>query len=176
MQATAEETMTEVEDTEAKIVAALETVFAADGEQWLSRPFFTGRVKEVLGALGHELGFEVACHKSDYPRGGREWLYDMTWYVLDKTKGGMLMRQPMVLESEWEIKNRDDDFQKLVQARADVRVWLFTAANAQEIDNYIARCRDQAQSFAGRQPGDRYVFTGFDFQKKVFAPVQTFRV
>ena len=56
MQATAEETMTEVEDTEAKIVAALETVFAADGEQWLSRPFFTGRVKEVLGALGHEEG------------------------------------------------------------------------------------------------------------------------
>jgi len=175
--------MTEVEDTEAKIVAALETVFAADGEQWLSRPFFTGRVKEVLGALGHELGFEVACHTSDYQRATEgECLYDMTWYILDKTKfmdktKGMLIRQPMVLESEWKPDpTMDIDFQKLVQARADVRVWLFTAANAQEIDNYIARCRDQAQSFAGRQPGDRYVFTGFDFQKKVFAPVQTFRV
>ncbi len=169
--------MTEVEDTEAKIVAALETAFAADRDQWLSRPFFTRRVKEVLGNLGDDLGFEVACHKSDYSRAEQgEWLYDMTWYVLDKTQGGVLMRNPMILESEWEIAERDDDFQKLVQARADVRVWVFTAANSQEIQTHLARCRDQAQSFAGRQSGDRYVCAGFDFQEKAFTPVQTFRV
>ena len=170
--------MTELEAMEAKIVEALEAAFASEGDRWATdRPFFTRRVKEVLGDLGHQLRFEVACSKSNYPRAdGGEWLYDMTWYVLDKTKGGVLMRQPMVLESEWEIKNRDDDFQKVVQARADVRVWVFTASDAQDIRNYIARCRDQAQSFAGRQPGDRYVFAGFDWQKRAFAPVQTFVV
>ena len=139
-------------------------------EQRGDRTFVRDVNYELLGYTDKRGTFEGEC------------LYDMTWYVLDKTKyvdktKGMLIRQPMVLESEWEPDpTMDTDFQNLVQARADVRVCLFPAANAQEIDNYIARCRDQAQSFAGTQSSDLYVCAGFDWSKKTFARVQTFVV
>lgn len=161
----------------AQIVSALRSSFdACDREVWCrDRTNRTSIVKNALGNLGHELGFEVCA--AGYPGADEgEWLYDMSWFTLDHARGGFLLTQPMVLESEWSPNLiMDDDFQKLVQARADVRVWVFAAANADEVREHIDRCREQAQVFTGRTGGDRYVCAGFDWLTRTFV-IESFQV
>lgn len=162
--------MLSVENLERQIVSALEHAFAlADKEKWVSsRTDRTAYVKGTLGKLGHDLDLQVCA--SGYPGAEEgEWLYDMSWYTLDKIRGGVMTSQPMVLECEWTPDPvMDTDFQKLVQARADVRVWVFAAANVKEVQDYVERCRDQALSFSGHRSGDRYVCAGFDWLTKTF--------
>ena len=78
---------------------------------------------------------------------GGEWLYDVTCLSYDA--GGYIRRIPLVAESEWGSK--DDvyyDFEKLLLARADVRVMVFDgrvygAANMdrfEEFAKYIGKC------------------------------------
>jgi hypothetical protein len=82
----------------------------------------TKSVKRIFGNLGNSLDFKVAA--AGFPKADEgEWRYDMVWYVLDND--GFQVRLPMVLECEWNPDfTIDTDFQKLVQARADVRVWI----------------------------------------------------
>jgi hypothetical protein len=162
--------MVTVEELERRIVSALECAFAAgDKDQWVtSRTYRTAKVKDTLGDLGHELGFQVCASGYKGAEEG-EWLYDMSWYTLDPARGGVLTSQPMVLESEWTPDpGIDTDFQKLVQARTDVRVWVFAAANVKQVQDHVERCHDQALSFSGRQSGDRYVCAGFDWLTRTF--------
>ena len=160
--------MTASEELQARIASALENAFARSDKTLLAscRPEWTNCWKRALEDLGHELGFEVCASGCQRAEEG-EWLYDMSWYTLDRSKGGTLVAQPMVLESEWSPDPTvDGDFQKLVQARADVRVWIFTAADFDAVESYIGRCRDQAKSFVGTQRGDRYVCAGYDWRDK----------
>jgi hypothetical protein len=121
----------------------------------------TEGVKQVFGDLGHQLGYKVAA-KDYLPKDEGEWLYDMVWFVYEY---GFLARQLMVLESEFkqgvpilQHADVDGDFMKLVQARADVRVWLSSSPNAILDEKHIANCKKQIEIFAGTQPGDTYVF------------------
>ena len=114
----------------------------------------TTRVKQVFGDLGKSLGYQIAA--SGYPGAdGGEWLYDMVWYVVGPA--GMYLRQAMVLESEPNLKtdDLDDHFLKLVQARANVRVW-FTAVQSHE--QHITNCKRQASVFSNGALGDAYLF------------------
>jgi hypothetical protein len=70
----------------------------------------------------------------------------------------------MVLESELrrnvkEADAVDGDFHKLVQARADVRVWISTSPGRARL--HIDNCKKQIQEFDGTQPGDCYIFLLF---------------
>lgn len=153
--------MPDLDDLDREITAALRRAFdESDRDRWCSDPTFrTTSLKAALGDLGHKLRFKV-CASGYRAADEGEWLYDMSWY---HTRGGILTGQPMVLESEWTPDPHiDGDFQKLVQARADIRVWVFAAANLDEVRKYVERCREQAQAFAGKSSGDRYVCAGFD--------------
>jgi hypothetical protein len=127
--------------------------------------FATSRIMQALGVLGRQREYRVSCHKTDYPEAeDGEWLYDMIWW--QGNQDNYVLRNVMVLESELRrsAKQRDDlddDFPKLVQARADVRVWISTSPkNArQHIDN----CKKQIGMFAGGMPGDHYVFAIYDY-------------
>jgi hypothetical protein len=126
----------------------------------------TKTVKEVFGDLGKTLGYQVAAAGYRCADEG-EWLYDMVWFTTD---AGMFIQQAMVLESEWGPGGRvqhaaevDDDFQKLVQARADVRVWISACPNPEMTQLHIANCKHQARLFAGSVPGDAYVFIVYDW-------------
>ncbi len=55
------------------------------------------------------------------------------------------------------------DFQKLVQARAGVRVWVRAAYDARE---HIRWCREAIQLFDRSQLGDRYIFAIRDGRTK----------
>jgi len=126
-------------------------------------------VKQVFGDLGKRLGYEVAAAGyKDADEG--EWLYDMVWYRIDS---GLMTNQFMVLESEWKqgvlISNHvevDGDFHKLIQARADVRVWISSAPNQEIAQQHISNCKKQLQAFSGSMADDAYVFIINDWTTK----------
>ena len=105
-----------------------------------SRPWWTNHVLTTLCTWGLAKGFSVgASGMQDNERlaavaqqhGGEiggEWLYNFT--CLKYTPGEWLKRIPLVAECEWNIqeKNQDEvnkDFEKLLLARADVRLMVF---------------------------------------------------
>ena len=95
---------------------------------------------------------------------GGEWLYDFTCLEYKHNDdGGWLKGIPVVAECEW--GNKDcigDDFQKLLLARADVRVMIFNGNYYKEgasipsdgisdFRKYIRECEHTC-------PGDTYLF------------------
>lgn len=122
----------------------------------------TREVKDELQRLGTTLGFKVAASGCQADEG--EWLYDMIWYELSNDKIWYRW-QAMVLECEWKMgvpvaqnADVDGDFQKLVQARADVRVWISTAANSDLANKHIENCKKQIVEFSATVPNDKYLF------------------
>jgi hypothetical protein len=110
-------------------------------------------IKQAFGSLGQSLEFEVA---SDYLGADEgEWLYDMVWY---EVRSGFMLRQAVVLESELKPESHvDGDFHKLVQARADVRVWISLANDASLAVDHVRDCKTQIGRFAGSVSGDLYL-------------------
>lgn len=151
--------------------AAAETAFGGGllaGHLRLGRRQATARVMVTFGQIGKRFGFLVGAKRcldaafpeweADYP----EWLYDMTWTEM---KGDWLLSMPVAIESEWKYhyaivdQHRvDHDFQKLVQARADVRVWVSSAPNEEIARKHVEACQQQACMYAGAQAGDTYLF------------------
>jgi hypothetical protein len=122
----------------------------------------TDAIKRIFANLGKNLGYRVAA--SGYADlGWEQWLYDMVWYK-DDDATRMLVRIPMVLESELhlgKVANVTDvnpDFQKLIQARAEVRVWLAHFWSEDIARKHLENCKSQAKAFSGSMPGDAYVF------------------
>lgn len=99
--------------------------------------------------LGQKLGYDVAS-----------WLYDMSW---SKSEDGFFVSQPLVIESE--ISNCDPkidpDLHKLIQARADVRIWIAKVNPAQSVDQHVELCKQQIKRLAGTRPEDFYIFVIF---------------
>lgn len=121
----------------------------------------TAYVMSTFGPIGQAYGFQVGA-KGYLGRDYGEWLYDMTWVEM---YDDWLLSSPVVIESEWKyhyaIKDQhrvDHDFQKLVQARADVRVWVSSAPNPDIALKHIEACEQQARMYAGAQAGDTYLF------------------
>lgn len=126
-----------------------------------------GATKEIVNIfteLGSRLGYDS----------GPGWLYDVCWSTEDSVENGKMMsRIPMALESELDPDHHlDGDFQKLVQARADVRVWI---ANCPDARLSIDACKEQIRLFAETRPGDQYVFAVYD-RKSQRAIIEEYRV
>jgi hypothetical protein len=131
----------------------------------------TCTIMDIFGKLGHSLAYRVNCHSLHYPAADDgEWMYDMMWYTEKQgDRNKFFTSMPMVLEAELRRKTKqgneiDADFKKLVQARANVRVWISTSPNnaQQHIDN----CKKQIQLFSGTAPGDQYVFAVYDWKSE----------
>src|SRR5690242_14508505 len=84
----------------------------ADENDYAGNTVWTRTLKDKIGELGGELGYDVAI-------GGfrekfeKEWLYDIVWYQEDDE--GRLIRVPLIVESEWDINYAGIkyDFEKL---------------------------------------------------------------
>ena len=89
---------------------------------------FSRKVKNRLCEIGRENGFQVcACDVDMNNRDYQEWLYDVTWLkYVEEDPQRPLVRIPLAAECEWgnsgDIK---DDFDKLIQSTADVRLMIF---------------------------------------------------
>jgi hypothetical protein len=110
----------------------------------LYREMDTALVNSRLCNLGQSLGFEVLASRCASSN-GVEWLYDMVWATYEpehtmpsqsstpnKLQIRFLIRQAMIMELEWRLnrpetegRDVDEDFQKLVQGRADIRMWIY---------------------------------------------------
>jgi hypothetical protein len=92
-----------------------------------------------------------------------EWLYDMVWCSLT-SDDKLLMHQALALESEWkfgtiaQVAEVDPDFQKLVQSRADLRVWLCAMPNQALGLKKIENCKTQVEKFTQSCLDDEYLF------------------
>lgn len=132
----------------------------------ISKATATATIKEQMGELGQSLGYLVAV-SGWLRRNEGEWLYDMVWYKLDS---GFFVEQAMVLESELNrslsVQQNDEvdgDFQKLVQARAGIRVWVCSCSNSRLAQQHLSACKRQIERFSETRDGDTYVFLVHDW-------------
>ena len=106
-----------------------------DEGQWpRGNPEWTEKVLTTLCKLGRRLCCTAwASHVPNEHRDGGEWLYDVSWCKCDTD--GRLISVPMVAECEWGALERVKyDFEKLLLARAAVRVMVYSAWYARDSD------------------------------------------
>ena len=138
---------------------------AAENE-W-NTPEWTRQVKNALIRLGHE-EYEYIS----YPHCGRsEFLYDVTWLkTTDGTADGRLTQVPLVAEVEWGDKGDVwYDFQKLLVARAGVRVMIFDDREGL----LLAELQDHIRHYACG--GDRYLLARYIALEDGFEVVEACR-
>ena len=117
-----------------EIIAAfkkLECENAKKANDWSTKRW-TKEVLTTLCRLGKNFGFSAWANnvpEKDKNGGKGEWLYDVTWCESDDDR--LLKSIPMVAECEWaNLAEIDDGFQKLLVARAKVRVMVYDARHA----------------------------------------------
>lgn len=141
------------------------------GWTW-ERTNWTRKVKARLFGLAKDCSpsYDVCasdCSDAKYgePQYG-EWLYDLCWYVEDEV---CLLQIPLVAEIEWSPDGScDGDFQKLLQARAEHRLWVFQMKTPEDVRRIFQECRDVINRFRGSQPGDRYLMAGVTYKPRKF--------
>jgi hypothetical protein len=159
--------MAEFSDLELKIAKRLNSILKSDVADSASNREWTVAVKNILGRLGQDLGYQV---QASVPKGDfePEWLFDLIWYTYDSQEN--FENVQLIAEVEW-LKGYLDvkyDFEKLVAGRADLRVFVFQASNPNTIEDYIRRFIKNIASFKYSLKGDRYLFAGFDQKSEVF--------
>ena len=132
-------------------------------EDWTLDSQWTDAIQQHMAQLGHRYGYQVCASQSRCPTADApEWLYDHHWRIV--TDDGLLIRIPLVMEVEWGFgastifERVREDYLKLIQARADLRVLVFQGNGINEMtDRLIAL----AECFEGNQQGDHYLFAGW---------------
>lgn len=134
---------------------------------------WTFNILSDLTRLGRSYGFKVRGAKpaqDDFETG---WLWDLTWVDIrdwhrPDWADGKLVELPLVLESEWNVRFEDEilwDFQKLLVARAHLRVMIFQQSTTQAADNSLERMRAAIKTFSATRSGDRYLFACWIFNE-----------
>ena len=128
---------------------------AQKGRGWDTRTW-THQVKAKLVKLGKRAGYQTCTNRTvQGARWDKEWLYDLVW--VHASDDFVVQDVFLVAEIEWRGPRAiQQDFQKLLLARADCRVMIF-GDKADLRDQLI----EQAKNFGKSRPGDRYLFASF---------------
>ena len=153
-----------------KIVAAFrileeEIQQRAPAQRPQSNAHWTKKILITLCNLGRSEGYESRAtgtrgHRvPDEYRDGGEFLYDVSWRELDNC--GRIISFPMVAESEWgPLREIEYDFQKLLLARAKVRVMVYDGGVASKKNKknkpILNRLHELVGAFNGTE-GDTYL-------------------
>lgn len=89
----------------------------------------------------------------------------MVWYKEEKLDGiDHLASLEMIMESEWIRRWSDvrDDFQKLLVAKAPLKLMLFDVANADKLDEMLEKMRNGLKVFRTKTSNERYLFGGYN--------------
>ena len=126
---------------------------AQKGRGWDTRTW-THQVKARLVRLGKRAGYQTCTNGTvQGARWDQEWLYDLVW--VHASDDFVVQDVFLVAEIEWRGKRAiQQDFQKLLLARADCRVMIFDDDKEGLRDQLI----EQARTFGKRRRGDRYLF------------------
>jgi len=93
---------------------------------------------------------------------GGEWLFDLVW--VREVRGGdwKLKDLILVMESEWS-PSRDDqkyDFQKLIVAKARIKLFVFQEKGEQELLAAVGEFLEMAKTFRNLDESEFYIFAG----------------
>ena len=114
-------------------------------------------VLTALCSAGRKLNFTVGASPrfvSAKNRDGGEWLYDANWCSYDDD--GWFKAVELIAESEWsDLAHIEEDFQKLLAARATVRVMVFDAGQSEGgVDAIVETLCKHIRAFNGRRRMD----------------------
>ena len=149
----------EITDVVWRTLEDLTTPIAASRGQW------TRDVKTALGAAGRAHGYWVCA--GGLPRDSAaadsgEWLYDLCWLSYQPGGDEFLVDANLVVESEWTGgEYLDEDFQKLLLARATVRLMIFDGGNPASADQTASRLARQVAVFRYTRDDDTWLFAAW---------------
>ena len=131
---------------------------ATDGE-------WTMAVKTELCRIGRSFGYKVYANPkfvAESERDGGEWLYDVTWLQYE-TGGGELIKAPLVAECEWKPKQEiENDFEKLLLARAGVRVMIVDAGDKPDSERIANRLAEKVKAFKRPRAEDAWLLVAWE--------------
>ena len=151
-----------------EILKDFKTLKSTLADEW-RQPIWTKAVLTSLCRAGSCLDFTVwAAHVDKQDKTGGEWLYDVTWCEADDKN--FLKSVPMVAECEWgDLDKIEEDFQKLLLARAAVRVMIFEGKWLKGGSEAIAnKLRDWVGAFEGSRKGDNYLLVAYEVNDGVW--------
>jgi len=122
---------------------------------------WTNLIKEKFEEYGLSLGYEVRLSKRQGKKS--EWLFDMLWFA---SNDGYIDHVYLVLESEFEprIYNIIEDFNKLLVARADIRIMIFSRRKTDQVEETFMDIEERIKLFSQTMPGDKYFLYGLSWQ------------
>ena len=140
-----------------------------------SDAWWTKTVKTELCKIGRKFGCKVGAKADEVDEADRdygEWLYDVTWLEYERERDGLkwpataLIKVPLVAECEWGVdENLEyiiEDFEKLLLARADVRLMIFDGnqePGSKEIADMLAR---KIRLFDSTEEGDAWLLAAWE--------------
>jgi len=147
--------MINVDEVEQKVCNAIRSVGECYRGRGSGNTAWTQLLKEKLGSAARELGYTSCASGCERP----EWLFDVTW--LSKP-GKHVVDVPLVLESEWYRGGIEFDFDKLMLARAHLRVIVFESRHRDQSVEIIAKLQQRISQFGQSRAGDRYLFATWE--------------
>lgn len=134
----------------------------AERENWRwGSGIWTIALKNELARLAGKYECDVCATGAESVKYG-EWLYDLCWYVMkDNGEDSYLRRIVLTAELEWNPEpTGDGDFEKLIQARCQHRLWIFGTDSPGGIEHMFEVCKKQIAEFEGSQNDDHYLLAG----------------
>lgn len=143
---------------------ALDSVHTSLKDRGVNDGVWTTEIMRAVGALTSTLCHDGVCAYKGSPStptyAGGELMYDLTWFVPAPPGPHEVSRVrgvPLVLESEWHgWHNVWDDFDKLLLARAGLRVFIFECDKATP-DNWVEVLLARAAAFADASQDDAWL-------------------
>lgn len=132
---------------------SLEIDRAASSAAW------TEAVKTKLCEIGRRFNYRVGESKlGDFG----EWLYDVTW--LEGEPEGLMIDAHLVAECEWDHRfgHITEDFDKLLLARASVRLMIFDGNHKPGSEKIAAQLAERIRAFKGSRAEDAWLLAAFE--------------
>jgi hypothetical protein len=123
---------------------------------------WTSAIMASLTELAYvKYNFWVCSTPNSYDDTINEWLYDMTWYDSHDEKGKDIKTIHLILESEWNwgFGELSYDFYKLLQGRAEHRVFIF---QSKDIEDTMSKFEAIIEKSYISKNGDRFILAGWN--------------
>ena len=132
-------------------------------------------VKTKLCKIGQKFGCKVGARADEVDEADRdygEWLYDVTWLEYERERDGLkwpamaLIEALLVAECEWgRGKNLEyivEDFEKLLLARADIRLMIFDGNHKPGSKEIAERLAGKVREFKSSRAEDTWLLAAWE--------------
>ena len=142
-------------------------------ENKISDGLWTRKVKEAIASVAKDNNSagtnRIYANNCDLAEdGGNEWLFDLVWAIETGQDNWELERLLLVMESEWN-RNPDNqryDFQKLLVARAAIKVFVFQEPDRENHDEKIHEFTRMLKAYKNNDEDEIYFFAGLLYANK----------